>query len=597
LGTYGIVYDGTTEDGTNVAIKRNLAEDSTSFISSIREADLLNHLQGHPFIIKLIDVVRANPFNAGGHLTPLDDEKYREDHKNQRNDDIHFVFAKGTYSLKTYIEALTPSGNGYAYPTNFFLLKKFMVQILLGVEYCHRMKIIHRDLKPSNIVVNENLDKEFGETNVVKIIDFGLAKPFSYQENSTPYTVTTLYRAPEICLGRESYDYRADVWSIGCIFYELIARRPFLSADFLDFSGEDDRKKENTYLLSLILGRLPHPLSTSEFTYLVKKYRLKLTPEATPAVRLTFQEQFNFSNRKKTLFEEGTGETLDTFCDLLEEMLAFDLGERSTVEECLAHPFFGPDQDYIEEVRTRYPVPQFDQIIRVVDCIERRWMGEIFFWFTDLYQKYIDAYEEKNHHLVKKLDDQIYWYTPRKLFQAADIYDRYLYLTFQTTEIPKNALESKYAGKLFEKTNNEVRVLTCLYMTIKYFSSIEKVDPIDLLFPTVFKDHPENMAMAKNLEKNMLQDGFQYRIYRPTLFEEIDSFEDDLSNSQIDRLLTFYLVNPSISGYTTREVYAYFREYLLGPNESEKEGKRSNKTVDPDLKRPIDPVLLGKLKP
>lgn len=91
----------------------------------------------------------------------------------------------------------------------------------------HKAGIIHRDLKPSNIVVNFQCR--------LKILDFGLAR--NSGDNSmlmTPYVVTRYYRAPEVILG-VGYGPNVDVWSIGCIFAELIKGRVlFPGTDHID---------------------------------------------------------------------------------------------------------------------------------------------------------------------------------------------------------------------------------------------------------------------------------------------------------------------------------------------------------------------------
>lgn len=93
-----------------------------------------------------------------------------------------------------------------------------MYQILRGLKYIHSANVIHRDLKPSNLLLNANCD--------LKICDFGLARPASENEFMTEYVVTRWYRAPELLLNSSDYTAAIDVWSVGCIFMELMNRRP-----------------------------------------------------------------------------------------------------------------------------------------------------------------------------------------------------------------------------------------------------------------------------------------------------------------------------------------------------------------------------------
>ncbi|KAJ0084263.1 hypothetical protein Patl1_30787 [Pistacia atlantica] len=91
----------------------------------------------------------------------------------------------------------------------------FLYQILRGLKYIHSANVIHRDLKPSNLLLNANCD--------LKICDFGLARPTSENE---------WYKAPELLMNSSDYTAAIDVWSVGCIFMELMNSKP-------PFSGKD----------------------------------------------------------------------------------------------------------------------------------------------------------------------------------------------------------------------------------------------------------------------------------------------------------------------------------------------------------------------
>ena len=93
-----------------------------------------------------------------------------------------------------------------------------MRQLLDGIAHCHKNRVLHRDLKPQNLLIDK-------AGAVVKLADFGLARGFGLPvRNYTHEVVTLWYRAPEILLGTKSYSTAVDVWSLGCIFAEMVSR-------------------------------------------------------------------------------------------------------------------------------------------------------------------------------------------------------------------------------------------------------------------------------------------------------------------------------------------------------------------------------------
>jgi len=118
------------------------------------------------------------------------------------------------------------------------VLKSLLFQLLNGVHYLHSHFVLHRDLKPANILLTCD--------GVVKIADLGLARiyqaPLQSLYAGDKVVVTIWYRAPELLLGARHYNYKIDMWAIGCIWGELLALRPM-------FKGEEakmDAKSKTT---------------------------------------------------------------------------------------------------------------------------------------------------------------------------------------------------------------------------------------------------------------------------------------------------------------------------------------------------------------
>ena len=103
-------------------------------------------------------------------------------------------------------------------------------QLLIIINYCHKMRIIHRDIKPENIMIEERKPNNFLS---VKLIDFGTAKIFSENMRFKSSTGTSYYMAPEVI--KKNYDESCDIWSIGVIMYMLLLNVP-------PFPGDDDNE-------------------------------------------------------------------------------------------------------------------------------------------------------------------------------------------------------------------------------------------------------------------------------------------------------------------------------------------------------------------
>ncbi|XP_042392089.1 mitogen-activated protein kinase 1 isoform X2 [Zingiber officinale] len=189
----------------------------------------------------------------------------------------------------------------------------FLYQILRGLKYIHSANVLHRDLKPSNLLLNANCD--------LKICDFGLARTTSETDFMTEYVVTRWYRAPELLLNSSEYTAAIDVWSVGCIFMELMDRKPL-------FPGRD-----HVHQLRLLMELIGTPNET-ELDFLNDNAR-RYIGQLTRYPKQSLPEKFPHVNH--------------TAIDLVEKMLTFDPRQRITVEEALAHPYLAALHDSSDE--------------------------------------------------------------------------------------------------------------------------------------------------------------------------------------------------------------------------------------------------------
>ncbi len=104
------------------------------------------------------------------------------------------------------------------------VIKSFLFQLLKGVAYIHSKLVLHRDLKPQNLLISRN--------GQLKIADFGLARPFGAPVRGYSHEVVTLwYRSPDVLLGSKYYSTSIDMWSIGCIFAEMLTGTPLVAGE------------------------------------------------------------------------------------------------------------------------------------------------------------------------------------------------------------------------------------------------------------------------------------------------------------------------------------------------------------------------------
>ncbi|KQK08860.1 mitogen-activated protein kinase 10 isoform X2 [Brachypodium distachyon] len=283
-GSYGVVCSAIdVHTGEKVAIKKihDIFEHISDAARILREIKLLRLLR-HPDIVEIKHIM----------LPPS-----RRDFK-----DIYVVFELMESDLHQVIKA------------NDDLTKEhyqfFLYQLLRALKYIHTANVYHRDLKPKNILANSNCK--------LKICDFGLAR---VAFNDTPttifwtdYVATRWYRAPELCGSFFSkYTPAIDVWSIGCIFAEVLTGKPL-------FPG-----KNVVHQLDLMTDLLGTP-----------------SMDTISRVRNEKARRYLSSMRKKEPipFSQKFPNADPLALDLLQRLLAFDPKDRPTAGEALSHPYF-----------------------------------------------------------------------------------------------------------------------------------------------------------------------------------------------------------------------------------------------------------------
>ncbi|KAH7729021.1 Serine/threonine-protein kinase Nek7 [Aphelenchoides avenae] len=163
----------------------------------------------------------------------------------------------------------------------------FFRQIADGVRFLHDNRILHRDLKPANILLTKQ--------NVAKVSDLGLSRIERMTTGAKSVCGTPYYLAPER-MTQKAYSYKADVWSLGCILYEMAALRcPFYGESTNEYSLTE-KIREAQYL------PIPHDCYSAQLNRVVEAC---LTQE--PANRPTALVVFNVARHLEELFGTENG--------------------------------------------------------------------------------------------------------------------------------------------------------------------------------------------------------------------------------------------------------------------------------------------------
>jgi len=146
------------------------------------------------------------------------------------------------------------------------LIWQLLVESCCGLKYLHDRRMLHRDLKPQNIMLDAD--------GHVKLVDFGFTKLLAANQLAMSIVGTPLYMSPELLM-KHGYDDRTDVWSLGCIFYEMLT----LSPPFGGRSWEE--------LTANILNKVPTPPSDKYSPDLIKVINMMLIkdPKQRPSIR------------------------------------------------------------------------------------------------------------------------------------------------------------------------------------------------------------------------------------------------------------------------------------------------------------------------
>ncbi|XP_010517166.1 PREDICTED: cyclin-dependent kinase B1-2-like isoform X2 [Camelina sativa] len=302
-GTYGKVYKAMEKTtGNLVALKKTRLEMDEEGIppTALREISLLQMLSQSIYIVRLLCVEHVLQSKDSSISSSPSSPPVVVTHSPKSN--LYLVFEYLDTDLKKFIDSHRKGSNPR--PLESSLVQRFMFQLLKGVAHFHSHGVLHRDLKPQNLL----LDKDKG---ILKIADLGLSRAFTVPLKAYTHEIVTLwYRAPEVLLGSTHYSTAVDMWSVGCIFAEMIRRQALFPGD-------------------------------SEFQQLLHIFRFLGTPteQQWPGVMALRDwhvypkwESQDLSRAVPSLSPEGI--------DLLTQMLRYNPADRISAKAAMDHPYF-----------------------------------------------------------------------------------------------------------------------------------------------------------------------------------------------------------------------------------------------------------------
>lgn len=215
-------------------------------------------------------------------------------------------------------------------------VQSYTRQLLTALALLKACRIVHGDIKPDNILVNEAM-------NVVKLCDFGSAGWVEKCE-ITPYLVSRFYRPPEVIIGAP-YDFQVDVWSLGCVLYELFTGKILFRGQvnnnilqgMMELKGQMSKRMIRRGMVhaqhfdenGAFLSRRVDPLTQQ---LLIKPVVYDKPVRSVLDLLMQSAEGSTAEDRRK----------IGQLADLLEKMFMLDPAHRITVERALKHPFLTP---------------------------------------------------------------------------------------------------------------------------------------------------------------------------------------------------------------------------------------------------------------
>ncbi|KAF0875304.1 MOK kinase, partial [Crocuta crocuta] len=293
-------------DGSYYACKQMKQHfESIEQVNNLREIQALRRLNPHPNILTLHEVVFDRKSGSLALICELMD--------------------MNIYELI----------RGIRHPLPEKKIMRYMYQLCKSLDHMHRNGIFHRDIKPENILIKQD---------VLKVGDFGSCRSVYSKQPYTEYISTRWYRAPECLLTDGFYSYKMDLWSAGCVFYEIASLQPL-------FPG------------------------ANELDQISKIHDIIGTPAEKTLTKFKQSRAMSFDFP----FKKGSGiplltATLSSKClSLLHSMVAYDPDDRITAHQALQHPSFQDQRAAEKQALGSHRKAVFPECAVAPDLLSNAW--------------------------------------------------------------------------------------------------------------------------------------------------------------------------------------------------------------------------------